>query len=96
MPLLSAVRICPVANHPLPAQFPLVNAALATELSRLSPAEKLQLVAELWDDLAAGADRLPIPAWHEQILTEDQALYQAKPHEGSSWAEAKARIIGQP
>jgi putative addiction module component (TIGR02574 family) len=92
---MSSAHICPVANPPLLAQFLFVNAALTTELSRLSPAEKLQLVEKLWDDLAAGADRLPIPAWHEQVLTEDQALYQAKPLEGSSWAEAKARILGQ-
>ena len=30
-----------------------MNAALATEISRLTPAEKLQLVEDLWDDLAA-------------------------------------------
>lgn len=72
-----------------------MNAALATEISRLTPAEKLQLVEELWDELAAGEDRLPIPAWHEALLREDQAHYAANPTEGSSWAEVKARILGK-
>ena len=72
-----------------------MTAALSAEIRRLTPAEKLQLVEELWDDLAASEDHLPIPAWHEQILGEDQALYRANPAEGSSWDEVKARITGQ-
>jgi len=72
-----------------------MNTALASEISRLTPAEKLQLVAELWDDLAACEDRLPIPTWHEKLLAEDQVRYQANPTEGSSWSEVKARILGK-
>ena len=72
-----------------------MNAALASEISRLTPAEKLQLVGELWDDLAASEDRLPIPAWHEKLLAEDQARYEANPTEGSPWSEVKARILGK-
>ena len=72
-----------------------MNAALNTEISRLSPTEKLQLVEELWDTLAANPDQLGIPAWHAKLLAEDQALYQANPTEGSSWSEVKARITGR-
>ncbi len=71
-----------------------MNAALASEISRLTPAEKLQLVEELWDELAASEDRLPLPHWHEQLLAEDQAKYQANPTEGSDWSEVKSRILG--
>ena len=73
-----------------------MNAVLATEIKRLTPAGKLQLVEELWADLAANVERLPVPAWHEKALAEDQALYNNKPAEGSSWVEVKARITGQP
>lgn len=72
-----------------------MNAALNAEISRLSPTEKLQLVEELWDTLAANPDQLTIPAWHAKLLDEDQALYRANPTEGSSWSEVKARITGQ-
>lgn len=72
-----------------------MNTALASEISRLTPAEKLQLVEELWDDLAASEDRLPIPVWHEKLLAEDQVRYQANPAEGSAWPEVKARILGK-
>ena len=72
-----------------------MNTALNAEISRLSPTEKLQLVEELWDTLAASPDQLAIPAWHAKLLAEDQALYRANPTEGSSWSEVKARITGQ-
>jgi putative addiction module component (TIGR02574 family) len=72
-----------------------MNAALNTEISRLSPTEKLQLVEELWDTLATNPDQLGIPAWHAKLLAEDQAIYQANLTEGSSWADVKSRITGQ-
>lgn len=72
-----------------------MNAALTTEINRLTPTEKLQLVEELWDTLAANPDQLPIPAWHAKLLDEDQAAYNAKPNEGSPWPEVKARITGK-
>jgi putative addiction module component (TIGR02574 family) len=73
-----------------------MNAALAAEISRLTPAGKLQLVEELWDEVAASKDPLPIPDWHRQILQEDQAQYQANPTAGSSWPEVKARLLRRP
>ena len=72
-----------------------MNAAFNAEISRLSPSEKLQLVEELWDTLAANPDQLAIPAWHAKLLAEDQELYRANPTEGSSWSEVKSRITGQ-
>ena len=73
-----------------------MNAALNAEISRLTPAEKLQLVEVLWTDLASNPDQIPIPDWHARLLDEDQAAYRAKPHEGSPWSEVKARIIPPP
>lgn len=69
-----------------------MNATLATEISRLTPVEKLQLVGELWDSLAANPDQFPIPAWHAKLLAEDQTAYDANPNEGAPWPEVKARI----
>ena len=69
-----------------------MNAALASEIRRLTPVEKLQLVEERWNDLAGGKDPLPVPEWHRQVLAEDEARYQANPIEGSPWPEVKARV----
>jgi len=73
-----------------------MNAALATEIGRLTTAEKLQLVEKLWDEISASEDQLPIPDWHRQVLAEDEARYQANPTEGSSWPEVKARLPRKP
>ncbi|HEX9781800.1 MAG TPA: addiction module protein [Opitutaceae bacterium] len=72
-----------------------MNSLLAAEINRLSSVEKLQLVEELSDQLAACEDNLPVPAWHKKVLAEDQAAYLANPAEGSSWADVKARITGK-
>jgi putative addiction module component (TIGR02574 family) len=37
-----------------------------SELSALSPAEKLQLVEFLWDDLGKATVAIPLPAWVDQ------------------------------
>jgi putative addiction module component (TIGR02574 family) len=70
-----------------------MNAVLATEIHRLTTVEKLRLVEELWDEIAASEDSLPIPDWHRDILAEDQARYAANPTEGSPWPEVKARLL---
>jgi putative addiction module component (TIGR02574 family) len=71
----------------------MMNATLATEIRRLTTVEKLQLVEELWDEIAASEDSLPVPDWHRDALAEDQARYQANPTEGSPWPEVKARLL---
>ncbi len=81
-----------LANRTKAGHRPPVNAALASEISRLSPEEKLRLVEKLWDEIATSEDRLPIPAWHAQVLAEDAARYQENPTEGSPWPEVKARL----
>lgn len=72
-----------------------MNATLAAELKQLSPAEKLLLVEELWNDIAKQSNTVEPPAWHDQMLAEDAAEYSANPARGDSWATVKQRIIRQ-
>lgn len=58
----------------------------------LSPAEKLQLVQDLWDDLAAKTEDVPIPEWHMEELDRRGANYDANPDAVISWEESKRRI----
>lgn len=39
----------------------------------LSPSEKLQLVEDLWDDLAALPDAVPVHDWQKQELARRKA-----------------------
>lgn len=84
-----------IANPHTSAQSPTMNAALTAEISRLSPAEKLLLVEELWNEIAAASNTVEPPAWHDQVLAEDAADYTANPARGDSWANVKRRIAAQ-
>ena len=55
----------------------------------LSPAEKLQLVEDLWDDLATTPDAVPIQNWQKKELARRKANLQSHPATGLSWEEVK-------
>ena len=58
----------------------------------LSPAEKLQLVEDLWDDLAAIPEVLPLYDWQKQELARRKANLRSNPASALSWEETKQRI----
>jgi putative addiction module component (TIGR02574 family) len=58
----------------------------------LSPAEKLQLVEDLWDDLAAVPSEVPIHDWQKEELARRKANLTSNPAAGLSWNEVKRRV----
>ena len=58
----------------------------------LSPPEKLQLVEDLWDDLAASPSAVPVHDWQKEELDRRKANLMSKPATGISWDEVKDRI----
>ncbi len=58
----------------------------------LTPPEKLQLVEDLWDDLAAIPADIPVHDWQKEELARRKANLMNKPSSGVSWQEVKARI----
>jgi putative addiction module component (TIGR02574 family) len=58
----------------------------------LSPPEKLQLVEELWDDLAATPSEVPVHEWQKQELARRKANLMSNPASGTSWDEVKRGI----
>ena len=65
-------------------------------IQRLSPAEKLVLVTELWDDLATNPDDIPVTS--EQITELDRRMeeYRKNPSQVTTWEAIKGRIPGFP
>jgi putative addiction module component (TIGR02574 family) len=61
----------------------------------LSPAEKLQLVEDLWDDLAATPEAVPIHEWQKHELARRKADLLRNPASGLSWEDVKRRARGQ-
>jgi len=58
----------------------------------LSPSEKLQLVEDLWDDLAAAPETVPVHDWQKEELARRKANLQCNPASGLSWDEVKRRV----
>ncbi len=63
-----------------------------TSLFDLSPAEKLQLVEDLWDDLAATPEAVPVHDWQKQELARRKANLLKNPASGLAWDEVKRRV----
>lgn len=58
----------------------------------LSPAEKLQLVEDLWDDLAATPDAVPVHDWQKEELARRKANLLKNPSTGLTWPEIQRRV----
>ena len=61
----------------------------AASVFDLSPPEKLQLVEDLWDDLAATPSEVPVHEWQKRELARRKANLESKPASGLSWDEVK-------
>lgn len=58
----------------------------------LSPAENLQLVEDLWDDLAATPEDVPVHDWQKAELERRKANLMNNPTTGLTWEEVKRRF----
>ena len=58
----------------------------------LSPSEKLQLVEDLWDDLAATPEAVPVYDWQIEELERRNANLAKNPASGLAWDEVKRRV----
>ncbi len=63
-----------------------------TSIFNLSPSEKLQLVEDLWDDLVATPEAIPIHEWQKQELARRKANLLKNPASGLAWEEVKRRV----
>jgi len=61
-------------------------------IDRLSLAERILLVEEIWDSIAAEAEALAVPQSHKDELDRRLAADHADPHAGASWEEVKSRL----
>ena len=67
----------------------------APSIFDLSPSEKLQLVEDLWDDLAATPEAVPVHDWQKQELARRKTNHMKNPASGLGWEEVKRRVRGR-
>jgi len=65
---------------------------METSIFDLSPSEKLQLVEDLWDDLASTPESVPVHEWQKQELARRKASLMKNPGSGLSWEQVKQRV----
>ncbi|HOC70503.1 MAG: putative addiction module component [Candidatus Hydrogenedentes bacterium ADurb.Bin101] len=63
------------------------------ELEKLSVAERLQLVEDLWDSIARSNTEVPIPQWQKDELARRKEIYLRNPDAVLTWDQAKRDIL---
>jgi len=61
--------------------------ALLDEILRLPPDQRLKLVEDVWDSLAASPDEVGVPQWHRDEL--DRRLADPREQTNVSWQDVQ-------
>lgn len=64
----------------------------AIDTIELPVAERLKLVADIWDTIAAVPEALPLTEDDKRLIEERLAARRRDPHAGSPWEEMYTRI----
>lgn len=67
----------------------------AADTLGLPVAERLQLVEEIWDTIAAAPEALPLSEEDKRLIEERLEARRRDPQAGSSWEEVYARILAR-
>ena len=67
----------------------MTHQALLAEILRLPPAERIALLSEAWDSIAASPDDVPIPEWHVEELGRRMANRTPR---FLTWDEVRTRL----
>jgi putative addiction module component (TIGR02574 family) len=64
----------------------------AESIFELRLSEKLQLVEDLWDDIASTPEAVPIHDWQKEELARGKQNLLSNPGSALSWEEIKRRV----
>ena len=64
----------------------------STSIFELSVSEKLQLVEDLWDDIASTPAAIPVHDWQKEELARRKQNLLKNPASGLSWHEIQRRV----
>ncbi len=68
-------------------------AEIKEELSRLTSAERVELMNVIWDSLDAKAQENESPAWHEEELRRRSEEVASGKAEFTKWEDAQSEVL---
>ncbi len=68
---------------------------VAIPLDKMTTADKLKALEEIWSDLQRTPDDVPSPAWHADVLRARDARVKEGSSRFEDWPAAKRRIREQ-
>jgi putative addiction module component (TIGR02574 family) len=72
-----------------------VSRLSVADLLELSVADRIQLVEEIWDSIAAVPQAIPLTPAQRDELERRLEDYRLHPDEGSPWEEVRSRILAR-
>jgi len=57
--------------------------------------EKVLYVEALWDRISAAPEKVGVPDWHRQLLSERLAEYRGDSKAGRPWREVRDQLLGE-
>ena len=72
-----------------------MNKIIATDILNLSIPERIQLVEDIWDTIAAKAGAVELTEDEKKIIAERLKAYNNNPDLGSPWDEVYRRIVSK-
>jgi putative addiction module component (TIGR02574 family) len=67
----------------------------ATDTLDLSIPERIQLVEDIWDTIAAKADSIELSREEKKIIDQRLDAYHKNPDPGSPWTDVFKRIVSK-
>jgi putative addiction module component (TIGR02574 family) len=67
----------------------------ALGIDRLSVAERIALVQEIWDSIAADAERSPLTEEQKQEVDRRLAAHRANPQAAIPWEQVEAEALAR-
>jgi hypothetical protein len=61
-------------------------------LDRMTTADKLRALEEIWDDLCRSPEDVPSPSWHGEVLRSREERVREGSAEFTDWSQAKQEI----
>jgi putative addiction module component (TIGR02574 family) len=67
----------------------------AADVMHLPVTERLQLVEDIWNSIAAAPDQVELTEHEKHLIDERLKTYHQNPNSGSPWEEVYARILSR-